>query len=89
MKNKPEQWPAFIKRIECFRKASNVEGQPQEKQIHMLLYGIMMREEAEELLTSFHLSTTDVNIMYYKVKEAFHKHDVIHNVIFERAVDHS
>jgi len=56
---KADDWPKWIKRFERFRIASGLETQPDEHQVNALSY--TMGEEAEDILTSLHLSPEEAS----------------------------
>ena len=79
----PEDWPKWIRRFERFRCASGLDKKSQEIQVNTLVYS--MGDEADDILTSFHLSSED-KAKYDVVKEKFEGYFVKRrNVIFERA----
>ena len=81
--SRKEEWPKWSRRFERFRQASGLAKGEEESQINMLIYA--MRDQADHILNSFKLSTTQLN-QYHTVKKKFDGHFVIRrNVIFERA----
>nr|XP_055074185.1 uncharacterized protein K02A2.6-like [Misgurnus anguillicaudatus] len=80
---KADDWLKWIKRFERFRIASGLETQADENQVNALIY--VMGEEAEDILTSMHLSPADA-ADYEVVKQRLNDHFIARrNVIFERA----
>ncbi len=80
---KADDWPKWIKHFERFRIASGLETQAEENQVNALIY--TMGEEAEDILTSLHLSVHEASD-YETVKNSLNDHFVARrNVIFERA----
>ncbi|KAL7880825.1 hypothetical protein SRHO_G00030790 [Serrasalmus rhombeus] len=80
---KAEDWPKWIKRFERFRIASGLETQADENQVNALIYA--MGEEAEDILTSLHLSPAEASD-FNEVKNRLDAHFITRrNVIFERA----
>lgn len=80
---KADDWLKWIKRFERFRIASGLETQEDENQVNALIY--VMGEEAEDILTSMHLSPEDA-ADYEVVKQRLNDHFIARrNVIFERA----
>ncbi|KAI5621586.1 hypothetical protein C0J50_18855 [Silurus asotus] len=80
---KADDWPKWMKRFERFRVASGLETQADENQVNALIY--TMGEEAEDILTSLHLSPQAASD-YEVVKNRLNDHFVARrNVIFERA----
>ncbi len=78
-----EKWPAWKARFTRFRAASDLSTKSEARQINMLIY--CMGEKAEDILTSFRLSTEDA-AKYDKVLEAFDAYFVIRkNIVYERA----
>ena len=70
-------------RFERFRCASGLDKKSQEIQVNTLVYS--MGDEADDILSSFHLSSED-KVKYDVVKENFEGYFVKRrNVIFERA----
>ena len=79
----PEDWLKWIRRFERFRCASGLDKKSQEIQVDTLVYS--MGDEADDILSSFHLSSED-KVKYDVVKEKFEGYFVKRrNVIFERA----
>ena len=71
------------KRFECFHQASCLAKEEEESQINTLIY--VMGDQADDILNSFKLSTTQLK-QYHTVKTKFDEHFVVrHNVIFEQA----
>ncbi|XP_036435971.1 uncharacterized protein LOC118814457 isoform X2 [Colossoma macropomum] len=80
---KAEDWPRWRKRFERFRIASGLETQADENQVNALIYA--MGEEAEDILTSLHLSPAEAS-EFCTVKNKLDAHFITRrNVIFERA----
>ncbi len=77
---KSEDRLKWIKHFERFRIASGLETQANENQVNALIY--TMGEEAEDMLTSFHLSTTEA-AEYETVKDRLDAHFIAWS-IFER-----
>ena len=81
--SRQEEWPKWSRRFERFRQASGLAKEEEESQINTLIYA--MGDQADDILTSFKLSTTQLK-QYHTVKTKFDEHFVIRrNVIFERA----
>ena len=81
--SRQEEWPKWSRRFERFRQASGVGKEEEESQINMLI--CPMGDQADDILTSFRLSTTQLK-QYHTVKTKFDEHFVLRrNVIFERA----
>ena len=79
----PDQWQRWKKRFDQYRLASGLSTEPQERQVSTLLY--CMGEDAEETLTSTHISEDDRK-QYSTVIEKFDTFfKVRKNIIFERA----
>ncbi|KAK7925007.1 hypothetical protein WMY93_007317 [Mugilogobius chulae] len=68
---KAEDWTKWIKRFERFRIASGLETQADENQVNALIYS--MGEEAEDILTSLHLSPEQAS-EYDTVKQRLETH---------------
>ena len=82
----PDQWQRWKKRFDQYRLASGLSTEPQERQVSTLLY--CMGEDAEETLTSTHISEDDRK-QYSTVIEKFDTFfKVRKNIIFERARFH-
>ena len=80
---KLEEWPKWSRRFERFRQASGLAKEEEESQINTLIYA--MGDQADDILNSFKLSTTQLK-QYHTVKTKFDEHFVVRrNVIFERA----
>ena len=80
---RPEGWTKWIRRFERFRQASGLAEKDQASQIHTLIY--TMGDEAEDLLSSFHLTAEQAR-SYDTVVEKFDAYFVRRrNLIFERA----
>ena len=81
--SRQEEWPKWSRRFERFRQASGLAKEEEESQINTLIY--TMGDQADDILTSFKLSTTQLK-QYHTVKTKFDEHFVVRrNVIFERA----
>ena len=81
--SRQEEWPKWSRRFECFRQASGVAKEEEESQINMLI--CPMGVQADDILNSFKLSTTQLK-QYHTVKTKFDEHFVVRrNFIFERA----
>ena len=81
--SRQEEWPKWSRRFERFRQASGLLKEEEESQINMLIYA--MGDQADDILNSFKLSTTQLK-QYHTVKTKFDEHFVVRrNVIFERA----
>ena len=81
--SRQEEWPKWSRRFERFRQASGLAKEEEESQINMLIYA--MGDQADDILNSFKLSTTQLK-RYHTVKTKFDEHFVVRrNVIFERA----
>ena len=78
-----EEWLKWSRRFERFGQASGLAKEEEESQINMLIYA--MGDQADDILTSFKLSTLQQK-QYHTVKTKFDEHFVVRrNVIFERA----
>ena len=64
----PEDWLKRIQRFEQFRCTSGLNKKSQEIQVNTLVYS--MGDEADDILSSFHLSSED-KVKYDIVKEKF------------------
>lgn len=62
----PEDWPKWIRRFEWFRCTSGLDKKSQEIQVNTLIYS--MGDEADDILSSFHLSLED-KVKYDVVKK--------------------
>ena len=81
--SRQEEWPKWSRRFERFRQASGLAKEEEESQINTLIYA--MGDQADDVLHSFKLSTTQLK-QYHTVKTKFDEHFVVRrNVIFERA----
>ena len=81
--SKPEEWPQWIKKFECFHQASSLASKSEESQVNMLIYS--MGQKADNILQSFRLSADDEK-SYETVKQKFEGYFVqCRNPIFERA----
>ena len=81
--SRQEEWPKWSRRFERFRQASGLAKEEEESQINTLIYA--MGDQADDILTSFKLSTSQQK-QYHTVKTKFDEHFVVRrNVIFERA----
>ena len=81
--SRQEEWPKWSRRFERFRQASGLAKEEEESQINTLIYA--MGDQADDILHSFKLSTTQLK-QYHTVKTKFDEHFVVRrNVIFERA----
>ena len=81
--SRQDEWPKWSRRFERFRQASGLAKEEEESQINMLIYA--MGDQADDILNSFKLSTTQLK-QYHTVKTKFDEHFVVRrNVIFERA----
>lgn len=80
---KADDWSKWIKRFERFRIALGLETQADKNQVNALIY--TMGEEAEDILTSLHLSPQEASD-YEIVKNRLNDHFIARrNVIFDRA----
>ena len=78
-----EEWKKWSRRFKCFHQASGLAKKEDESQINTLIYA--MRDQADGILNSFKLSTTQLK-QYHTVKTKFDEHFVVpRNVIFEQA----
>ena len=78
-----EEWSKWLRRIERFRQALDLDKKNDEKQVNALIYA--MGDEADDILKSFHLSESDSK-KYNTVKEKFDEYFIRRrNVIYERA----
>ena len=78
-----EEWPKWSRRFERFRQASGLAKEEEESQINTLIDA--MGDQADDILTSFKLSTSQIK-QYHTVKTKFDEHFVVRqNVIFQRA----
>ena len=81
--SRQEEWPKWSRRFERFRQASGLAKEEEESQINTLIYA--MGDQADDILTSFKLSTSQLK-QYHTVKTKFDEHFVVRrNIIFERA----
>ena len=81
--SRQEEWPKWSRRFERFRQASGLAKEEEESQINTLIYA--MGDQADDILNSFKLSTTQLK-QYHTVKTKFDEHFVVRrNVIFERS----
>ena len=81
--SRQEEWPKWSRRFERFRQASGLSKEEEESQINTLIYA--MGDQADDILHSFNLTTTQLN-QYHTVKTRFDEHFVVRrNTIFERA----
>ena len=81
--SRQEEWPKWSRRFERFRQASGLAKEEEESQINTLIDA--MGDEADDILTSFKLSTLQLK-QYHTVKTKFDEHLVVRqNVIFQRA----
>ena len=55
--NKPEEWPQWIRRFECFCEASGVASKSEHSQVNILIYS--MGPKADDVFQSFRLSEDD------------------------------
>lgn len=55
--SRPEEWPKWIRRFDCFRCASGLSEKSEENQVHILVYS--MGDDADDILSSFKLSEED------------------------------
>ena len=55
--SKPDEWPKWILRFECFRDASGLDRKEETKQIRILIYSI--RDEVEDILQFFRLTVEE------------------------------
>ena len=53
-----EEWPKWSRRFERFRQASGLAKEEEESQINTLIY--TMGDQADDILTSFKLSTSQL-----------------------------
>ena len=80
---RPEEWPKWIRRFECFRIASGLEESRDDVQVNTLIYA--MGDQTDDILRSFAL-TEDDRKNYAIVRAKFDGHFIQRrNVIFERA----
>ena len=78
--SRQEEWPKWSRRFERFRQASGLAKEEEESQINALIYA--MGDQADDILTSFKLSTSQQK-QYHTVKTKFDEHFVVRrNVIF-------
>ena len=81
--SKPEGWPRWIGRFECFREASDFKSKSAAIQVSTLVYS--MGDKAEDLLQSFALREADAK-KYDTVKGKFQDFFIkCGNTIYERA----
>ena len=81
--SRQEEWPKWSRRFERFRQASGLAKEEEESQINTLIDA--MGDQADDILTSFKLSTSQIK-QYHTVKTKFDEHFVVRqNVIFQRA----
>ena len=71
--SQPQDWPKWIRRFECFRKASGIASKSEEIQVNTLVYS--MGDKADDILQSFNLTEADQN-KYCTVKDMFKKYFV-------------
>ena len=77
-----EEWPKWNRRLERFHQASGL-AKEEESQINTLIYA--MGDQADNILNSFKLSTTQLK-QYHIIKTKFDEHFVVRrNVIFQQA----
>ena len=77
--SRQEEWPKWSRRFKRFRQASGL-AKEEESQINTLIYA--MGDQADDILNSFKLSTTQLK-QYHTVKTKFDEHFVVRrNVIF-------
>ena len=55
--NKPEEWPQWMRRFECFHEASGVASKSKQSQVNILIY--MMGPKDDDAFQSFRLSEDD------------------------------
>ena len=79
--SRQEEWPKWSRRFERFRQASGVGKEEEESQINMLI--CPMGDQADDILTSFKLSTTQLK-QYHTVKTKFDEHFVVRRNVFFR-----
>lgn len=80
---KTEDWLKWVRRFERFRVISGIDGKEQKQQVDSLLY--CMGDEAEDILTTFALTATQLQD-YDEVRKCFDSYFVVRkNVIYERA----
>jgi len=81
--SKPEDWLKWARRFERFRVISGMDEKDQKQQVDSLLY--CMGDEAEDILTTFTLTTEQLQ-KYDEVRKCFDSYFVVRkNVIYERA----
>ena len=77
--SRQEEWPKWSRRFERFRQASGLAKEEEESQINTLIYA--MGDQADDILTSFKLSTSQQK-QYHTVKTKFDEYFVVRrNVI--------
>lgn len=76
-------WPKWSRRFERFRQASFLVKEEEDNQINALIYA--MGDQADDILTSFKLSATQLK-RCHTVRKKFDEHFLVRlNVIFGRA----
>ena len=70
---RPEEWPLWIKRFECYRQASGLSEKVELSQVNALAYA--MGYQTEDILTLFCLSEADGK-KYGVIKDKFENHFV-------------
>ena len=81
---RPEDWGKWIKRFDRFRIVSGVSDKDEEIQVSTLIY--TMGPLAEDIFTSFNLSTSDANKYSVVLKKFKGYFEPKTNVIFRRAI---
>ena len=72
--SRQEEWPKWSRRFERFRQASGLAKEEEESQINTLIYA--MGDQADDILTSFKLSTSQIK-QYHTVKTKLDEHFVV------------